>query len=226
MTSPPNGIEEGRTRLAEVFAAALSDVGTKEGLKQSPAKEQPVELPIPEPFKPINPINRVAIEEQAKEVVVSEQAAKSNSRQQQKRVFNKLVLERKDMSLGCVIQSAIEAARAHDKVLDRPGSTVVETAFKGSPITATADSDPVDIAVDWTCHGEQNRFKEHYDRTARQLSQAEDELKKSDLHQNWICALNFGLGVAFGVMLVAMFAGLSVREYGTHLLRLLRSVTG
>jgi hypothetical protein len=162
----PPPVEEGRTRLAAVVAAAMTDGAIKERFKHSstedlPIKEQPMEQTIAEPFKPINPINRVAVEEQTKEARTAHRVVKSDSGQQQKRVIKHLASEGNDISLGSVIQKAIEAARYQDTIGDGPGSTLVETTFKGSRITASADSDPVDIAVDWTSRAEQQRFKEH-----------------------------------------------------------------
>jgi hypothetical protein len=224
----PNSSGDEAPRTADENAVKdLNDVAIREPLMQSSTKEvkeQPIEPAAPP--KPINPIGRVAIEEQAKDIVISYQTVHSESRQEQKRVFKHLALDKTDISLGLAIQKAIEAARMQDTIGEGPGSTVVEITFKGSPLTATANSDPVDIAVDWTSHREQKRFKEQYDRTEHQLREAKADLRQSDLHQNWICALNFGCGVAIGGMLVSMFAGLSFPEYGTHLFRLLHSFTG
>jgi hypothetical protein len=115
----------------------------------------------------------------------------------------------------------LKAARHHDEIVDGLGSTVVETTFKGSPITAPAKSDPVEIAINWTCH----RLREYYDSAEQRCRKAEEELRQNDIRQNWICALYFGLGVALGWILSLMFPGLALWELGAHLLRLLHGAS-
>jgi hypothetical protein len=224
----PEGTEERGSRLAEVVVAAMSDAAIKERSKQPSAEQEPVKeernrLTRAEPFQPINPINRGSAAQPAKEqrAVKSERAAKSGSEQQQKPVLKNLTLETNGVPLGLVIQKAIEAARQHDEIVDGPGSTVVETTFKGSPITATAKSDPVEIAIDWTCH----RLREYYDSAEQRCRKAEEDLRHNDIRQNWICALCFGLGVAFGWIFLLMFPGLTLWELGAHLLRLLHGAS-
>ena len=229
VNKPSEGSEERGSRLAEVVVAAMSDAAIKERSKQPPAEEKPVKeernrLTRAEPFQPINPINRVRAAQPAKEqpAVKSDQVAECGSEQQQKTVLKNLTPEINGVPLGLVIQKAIEAARRHDEIVDGPGSTVVETTFKGSPITATADSDPVEIAINWTCH----RLREYYDSAEQRCRKAEEDLRQNDIRQNWICALYFGLGVAFGWIFLLMFPGLTLWELGARLSRLLHSVSG
>jgi len=235
VNKPSEGSEERGSRLAEVVVAALSDAAIKERSKRPSAEEELVKeerngLTRAKPFQPINPINRRSAAQPTKEqpavksnqVANSDQVAKSASESQQKPVFKNLTLETNGVPLGLVIQKAIEAARHHDDIVEGRGSTVVETTFKGSPITATADSDPVEIAINWTCH----RLREYYDSAEQRYRKAEEGLRQNDVRQNWICALYFGLGVAFAWIFLLMFRGLTLWELGARLLRLLHGVSG
>ena len=77
--------------------------------------------------------------------------------------------------------------------------------FKGSPVTATASSDAVDVAVDWACHVEQKRFNKYREYAIAQLRRAEDDYRENERRQNWSVALNFGCGMASAWLLSENF---------------------
>jgi hypothetical protein len=226
---------EGRTSLARAVEAVLSDANSTEGpkersIKESAKTEQTEEQPRTKAqggFKPINPNRRHIMENYGREPPIMESVVKPESADQTKPVLKHLDLGSQGLPLGLVIQSAIEAAGYYQKKIgDSSGSTVIETIFKGSPIKVTANSDPIEAAVDWACHSEQMRLQEYYDYAAEELRKADEDLRKGDFREIWMSTFTFCVGVAFTWILLSMLPNLTFPEYGTRLLRLLRSVTG
>jgi len=233
----PQGDVEGRTSLAWAVEAVLSDANSTEpqkkpfikaeSAKTGQTEEQP-RTTVQGGFKPINPGNRRHImENYGREPPITESVVKFESANETKPVLKNLDLESPGRPLGLVIQSAIEAAGYYQKKIgDSSGSTVIETIFKGSPIKVTANSDPIEAAVDWACHSEHKRLQEYYDYAAEELRKADEDLRKGDFREIWMSAFTFCVGVAFTWILLSMLPHLAFPEYGSRLLRLLRSVTG
>jgi hypothetical protein len=167
------------------------------------------------------------MENYGREPPITKSVVKPESAEQKKPVVKHLDLGSQGLPLGLVIQSAIEAAGYYQKKIgDSLDSPVIETIFKGSPIKVTANSDPIEAAADWACHSEQERLQEYYDYAAEELRKADEDLRKGDFREIWMSAFTFCVGVAFTWILLSMLPNLTFPEYGTRLLRLLRTVTG
>jgi hypothetical protein len=216
--------QEGRTGLARAVEAVLSDVKFTErpkelSIKAESAKtEQTEEQPRTTAqggFEPINPGSRrhVIIANSGREPPITASVVRAESQQQKKPVLKHLDLGSHGL-LGLVIQNAIEAARYQDEI-SSSDSTVIETTFRDYPITVTANSDPVEVAVEWACHRERKILQKYHD---QELRAADEALRKSDLRQSLIAVLNFFLGAAVGWML-SLSPGSA--ESGAHILRLL-----